>query len=196
MPQAKGEPRGAWSPLAFDGSKGFKGSAARSVAFVQDDASGACCVAVGGDDGSLHLRWLADDGDGDGDGDGGAAAVAGGDAFASGRPPQTLQPSHGGAVVALRGRDTSGLLVSGARDGTMRVWDLSAAAAAGKGSDDGGGDGDGDGGGGGGGAAKCLYGLGGYKVWLGSICTDGRRLVSDGSDNTVVVHDFGGEPNS
>lgn len=167
-----------WSPLAFDGSKGFKGSAARSVAFVES-AGGACCVAVGGDDGSLQFRWLAD-------GD----ATAGGDAFDATRPAQTLLPSHGGAVVALRGRASSGLLVSGARDGTMRVWDLSASAAA-KGTDGGS-----DGGGGASAAAKCLYGLGGYKVWLGSICTDGRRLVSDGSDNTVVVHDFGGEPNS
>ena len=98
-------------------------------------------------------------------------------------------------MVALRGRASSGLLVSGARDGTMRVWDLASGAAA-KSSGDGGGESDGAGGGGGGAAPKCLYGLGGYKVWLGSICTDGRRLVSDGSDNTVVVHDFGGEPNS
>jgi hypothetical protein len=31
-----------------------------------------------------------------------------------------------------------------------------------------------------------------YKVWLGSICIDseGRRLVSDGQDDVVVVHDF------
>ena len=33
---------------------------------------------------------------------------------------------------------------------------------------------------------------GGYKVWLGSASTsgDGLRLVSDGSDNTIIVHDF------
>ena len=30
----------------------------------------------------------------------------------------------------------------------------------------------------------------GYKVWLGSLCTDGIRLVSDGADNTIVVHNF------
>ena len=37
---------------------------------------------------------------------------------------------------------------------------------------------------------EVCYGLGGYKVWLGSVCVDDKRLISDGSDNTVVVHDF------
>ena len=37
-----------------------------------------------------------------------------------------------------------------------------------------------------------LYGLGGYKKWIGSICVDdeGKRLVSDGMDDAVIVHDF------
>ena len=62
-------------------------------------------------------------------------------------------------------------LVSAAHDGTMRVWDLALAA-------------DGDR------TPEVCYGLGGYKVWLGSVCVDDKRLISDGSDNTVVVHDF------
>ena len=39
---------------------------------------------------------------------------------------------------------------------------------------------------------KALYGLGGYKVWIGNICIDdeGKRLLSDGRDDVVVVHDF------
>jgi hypothetical protein len=37
---------------------------------------------------------------------------------------------------------------------------------------------------------KLLYGLSGYKVWLGSICVNGRKLVSDGVDNTIIVHSF------
>ena len=53
----------------------------------------------------------------------------------------------------------------------MRVWDLALAA-------------DGDR------TPEVCYGLGGYKVWLGSVCVDDKRLISDGSDNTVVVHDF------
>lgn len=40
---------------------------------------------------------------------------------------------------------------------------------------------------------KCLYALTGYKVWLGSIYTNMKKLVSDGADNTIVVHDFSGE---
>ena len=28
------------------------------------------------------------------------------------------------------------------------------------------------------------------QVWLGSVCTDGQRLVSDGRDNAILVHDF------
>jgi hypothetical protein len=28
------------------------------------------------------------------------------------------------------------------------------------------------------------------QVWLGSIDTDGQRLVSDGADNRLVLHDF------
>ena len=40
---------------------------------------------------------------------------------------------------------------------------------------------------------KALFGLGGYKVWLGSVWSDGRRIVSDGRDNAIVTHDFSGE---
>ena len=40
---------------------------------------------------------------------------------------------------------------------------------------------------------RCLYALTGFKVWLGSIFTDGKKLVSDGADNSIVVHDFSGE---
>ena len=43
-------------------------------------------------------------------------------------------------------------------------------------------------------APTCLYAIGGYKVWLGSLATDGKRLVSDGRDNAVLVHDFSAEP--
>ena len=84
------------------------------------------------------------------------------------RELETLTPPHGAAVVALAGR-ADGLLISAAHDGTVRVWDVAPR---------------------GGGPVRCLYGLVGYKVWLGSVVTDGTRLVSDGSDNVVIVHDF------
>ena len=41
---------------------------------------------------------------------------------------------------------------------------------------------------------KCMYALTGYKLWLGSACTDGKHLVSDGGENSVVVRDFSSEP--
>ena len=68
-----------------------------------------------------------------------------------------------------------------AEDGTLRVWDLADGRVDGIPSASG---------------PKCLYGLGGYKVWLGSVCSDGLRLVSDGRDNALVVHDFGEETSS
>ena len=39
---------------------------------------------------------------------------------------------------------------------------------------------------------KPLYGLGGHKAWIGNVCIDreGKRLLSDGRDDIVVVHDF------
>ena len=144
---------GEWRPLAFDGSKGYKGAKTMSVAFAKIGDAVACIA--GGSDGAMHYRFLAADG---------AAS------FDEDRPPRPLLPAHRGPVVDLApARD--GLLVSAAHDGTMRVWDLALAA-------------DGDR------TPEVCYGLGGYKVWLGSVCVDDKRLISDGSDNTVVVHDF------
>jgi hypothetical protein len=142
-------------------------------------------VFTGGSDGTVTRRWVS----GPPPNANAAARTAAEDARASaavdekearplfGSAAEALLPPHGGAVVALCARG-GGLLVSGAHDGTLRVWD---AAASGAGL---GGPGD---------AAslpRCLYGFGGYKVWLGSVATDGRRLVADGSDNKVLVHDF------
>jgi WD40 repeat protein len=121
-------------------------------------------------------RWLlrGDEGSPAGAGGGGAsesegANLGGSSIFSEEREVEELLPSHGGQVVALTSTK-DGLLVSGAHDGTLRVWDVLAPEA--------------------GGGPKCLYGFGGYKVWLGSVCTDGRRLLADGSDNKILVHDF------
>lgn len=84
-----------------------------------------------------------------------------------------LKPWHSGPVVALAMRK-AGVLLSGALDGTIRVWDLEAKED----EDEVGGTG------------KALYALRGYKVWLGSVVTDGRRLLSDGCDDGVLMHDF------
>ncbi|KAL7426317.1 LOW QUALITY PROTEIN: hypothetical protein ACHAXH_000315 [Discostella pseudostelligera] len=79
---------------------------------------------------------------------------------------QQIQPSHRGPVLSLA-TQPGGVLVSAGHDSMLRVTQIHP-------------------------SPKALYGLGGYKVWLGSICIDseGRRLVSDGQDDVVVVHDF------
>lgn len=97
-----------------------------------------------------------------------------------------MQPAHSGPVMCISYRK-GGIILSGAQDGTIRVWDFTPRCASDAGINQG--------------VAKvaydpvCLYGLGGYKVWLGSISTggDGLRLISDGSDNTIVVHNFSQE---
>jgi len=121
---------------------------------------------------------------------------------------QRLRPSHAGSVVSMTS-PASGLLITGAQDGTIRVWDCtphnhhddieaneeeeeeeedssfwnrssdttSSSSSNSKSSS----------------RPTCMYALTGYKVWLGSIVTDGKRLISDGADNTIVVHDFSGE---
>mmetsp|Transcript_2726 Transcript_2726/g.7527 ORF Transcript_2726/g.7527 Transcript_2726/m.7527 type:complete len:457 (+) Transcript_2726:58-1428(+) len=152
-----GSPRGVWQPTAT-------GVSARSVALTR--LGNGACIIVGGGDGTMHFRQLAD-------------AVDADEQIDVSQPPSTMLPAHGGSVVALTplravaGERESGLLASGAHDGTLRMWDLNKAAE--------------------GTSQCCLYGLGGYKVWLGSVCTDARRLVSDGRDNCILVHDFSDE---
>ena len=172
---------GVWSPLAFDGSRGYKGERARSVALATVRDSD--CVFVGGSDGPMHARPLMPTAQAD---DNGHASL-----FASSLPGQLMTPSHGGAVVALTpivvaagqtaartAGSAANFVVSGAQDGTLRLWDLESMRAAATSQQ----------------GPVCLFGLGGYKVWLGSVCTDGQRLISDGRDNTILVHDFGAEP--
>ena len=112
-----------------------------------------------------------------------------------------MRPSHTKAVMSLASPCT-GLLVSGAQDGTIRVWDCSYYRSETSAEDDllleGETDNDDDEAfyddvGGIDRRPRCLYALTGYKVWLGSIFTNGKKLVSDGADNTIVVHDFSGE---
>ena len=110
--------------------------------------------------------------------------------------PLKMLPAHSGAVLAMDS-PLPGILVTGAQDGSMRVWDCSPDAD----------EEDVDGGGGLDGSGeepeanyddiqpndsrpRCLYSLSGYKVWLGSIFASPRKLVSDGNDNTIIVHSF------
>jgi len=88
---------------------------------------------------------------------------------------QQVKPSHQGPVISLASRH--GILVSAGHDGMLRVTEIqkqqSNTTA----------------------TSRALYGFGGYKVWIGNICIDeeGKRLLSDGRDDVVVVHDFSSE---
>lgn len=78
-------------------------------------------------------------------------------------PMIKFRPNHGAAVKCLA-NPIPGLLVSAGLDGSLRVWDLD--------------------------ERESLYQFVGYKIWMGSIWTDGYRLATDGSDNGITVHDF------
>merc|ERR1712127_722330 len=118
---------------------------------------------------------------------------------------QRLRPSHAGSVVSMTS-PASGLLITGAQDGTIRVWDCSPhnnhdQTATNNDHDDEDDDEDDEDDSSfwkddatlSSSRPACMYALTGYKVWLGSILTDAKRLISDGADNTIVVHDFSGE---
>jgi WD40 repeat protein len=55
-------------------------------------------------------------------------------------------------------------VVSGARDSSIRVWDLR--------------------------SGKSLFGLFGYTVYLGSVQYNRTVLISDGTNNVVSMYDF------
>ena len=72
---------------------------------------------------------------------------------------------HSAPVVAL---DADGeKIVSGARDGTVRVWDAE--------------------------AAKLRFMLQGFTAYIGSVQADPSWLIADGTNNAVVLLDFAAE---
>ena len=99
-----------------------------------------------------------------------------------------IRPKHMGPVVSLAS-PSPGLFVTASHDGTMRVWDCALGE-----DDDEDDDVEDDDEEGINGVKpkmpKVLYALSGYKVWLGSVFANNRKLVSDGADNTVIVHSF------
>jgi len=125
--------------------------------------------------------------------------------------PVKMRPNHVGAVVALSS-PSPGILVTGSLDGSLRVWDYSEHGEEDELDNDEDEDDDDD-------VTdidlevqeddnvvvqttatttsdsrpQCLYALSGYKVWLGSVFTNSRKLVSDGADNTIIVHSFENE---
>jgi len=113
-----------------------------------------------------------------------------------------IRPKHMGPVVSIAS-PSPGLFVTASHDGTMRVWDC--ALGGDDDEDDEEEEADDDEGftdeeksvlaASDGIIAKpkmpkVLYALSGYKVWLGSVFANDRKLVSDGADNTVIVHSF------
>lgn len=76
-----------------------------------------------------------------------------------------LQPRHAGVVKCLA-NPVPGVMLSAGQDGSLRVWNISETDS------------------------HYLYQFIGYKVWLGTLWTDGLRVVSDGADNSIIVHDF------
>jgi WD40 repeat protein len=78
------------------------------------------------------------------------------------------KPKHRGPLKCLAS-PSPGLLLSAGQDGSMRLWNIT--------EDD----------------PSYVYQFVGYKVWIGSLWTDGKRIVSDGADNTIVMHDFASE---
>ena len=118
-----------------------------------------------------------------------------------------LRPSHSKIVMTLAS-PSPGMLVSGSQDGSIRIWDCSYYKRSKAANpflqededdhDDEEEDDDDD-------EEEealyddigvedrrpdCLYAMTGYKVWLGSMFTNADKLVTDGSDNTIVTHDF------
>lgn len=92
-----------------------------------------------------------------------------------------IKPRHVGPVMCITSPG-DGRFVSGGQDGALRIWDcsdenLGTDSISGAQID-----------------TKCLYALTGYKLWLGSAVSDGKRLVSDGGENSVIVRDFSIEP--
>jgi len=152
-----------WNPFEI-------GVCARSIAVLEIDID-TYNVVCGGSDGSMHMRPLSLNMEGE------ISMYP----FSSTKEPAQIQPQHGGAVVDIVGRK-GGVFVSGAQDGSLRIWDcrdyeelpLTKTTRS---------------------PARAMYHLIGYKVWLGSICIDktGLRLFSDGSDNSIVLHDFSQE---
>lgn len=191
----EGEVMVRWKPFGKGVGK-RKREFARSALIVQNNEANNANEAVwsiiaGGSEGSMFQRRLNVDSIG----------------YVSDRNPLMddealigrFRPSHTMSVVSLSS-PFPGLVVSGSQDGHIRIWDCAyhrsnegVAVPVGEEDEE---------------EAqfddissidkrpRCLYALTGFKVWLGSIFTDGKKLVSDGADNSIVVHDFSGEDDS
>lgn len=200
----EGEVISEWKPFGRGTGGKSKREYARCAIIVQNDEESKAAVTgeprdaiwsiiAGGSEGSMYQRRLNIDSMG----------------YVSDRRPfindealrGRLRPSHKSPVMDLTS-PFNGVLVSGSQDGTIRIWDCSYYRSKEDSTyDDEHADRDDE--------AQCddvgvvddkrpicLYAMTGYKVWLGSIFTNGKKLVSDGADNTIIVHDFAGDDDS
>lgn len=174
------------------------GVAARSVSIVKYDNGGEVnvdmngnkesihgySVLCGGFDGTIHRIPLNIGRDG---------KIDLNNPFAvTGETNTAIKPRHTGPVMCLASPG-DGMFVSGGQDGALRVWvidglkegpldegdessqsDEHQSPLA---------------------KCKCIYALTGYKLWLGSACTDGDKLVSDGGENNIIVRDYSKKSN-
>ena len=183
-----GEILDQWNPFVKKTRKEFP----RCATVVQNNkgtlsgADDVWSVVVGGSRGSLFQRRLNVDRTG---------YVSESQPFydqtkgGSSELPIKLRPSHLSTVVDIA-TPAPGLFVTGAHDGSMRVWDCSTSRVSGDDVDDEDEDAQYDDIERNDKRPSCLYALSGYKVWLGSVFSNGKKLVSDGSDNTIIVHSF------
>ena len=168
------------------------GVAARSVSIVKHDdeinvdmngnreISFGYSVLCGGMDGTIHCIPLNISSDG---------RVVMNDPFAVTDETNTaIKPRHTGPVMCISSPG-NGMFVSGGQDGALRVWAVDGLEKETPQADE---------------QrnrerthtkCKCVYALTGYKLWLGSACTDGDKLVSDGGENNIIVRDYS-KPNS
>ncbi len=149
---------------------------ARSILIMKHRNRMEYCVLCGTSDGIIHSLPLNINAE--------TGAIDEENPFRLEDTDTAIKPRHVGPVICMTSPG-DGRFVSGGQDGALRIWDCSDERYSG--TDD---------------AisskesietvlqTKCMYALTGYKVWLGSACTDGKRLVSDGGENSVVVRDF------
>ena len=89
---------------------------------------------------------------------------------------QELTTCHRGSCKCMAS-PFPGIFLSGGQDGTVRIWDLNNSEDSSSSSSSS--------------KPSALYLLSGFKVWLGSLWTDGERLIMDGADNAISILNFG-----